>query len=88
MPVHKEASKESSLEGGTGTVVDDSSSKDGGDNRPLGEVEDERINGLISPNDDEINPSMVEGVDDESQSPLHSRFIDDLLGDGDNDSIS
>jgi hypothetical protein len=30
------------------------------------------------------NSSIVDGAEDDIQSPLHSRFIEDLLGDADN----
>ena len=64
MPVHKEASKESSLEGGTETAEKDDKEK-----------EEYAIN---------PNSSIVDEAEDEIQSPLHSRFIEDLLGDADN----
>jgi hypothetical protein len=64
MPVHKEASKESSLEGGTEVAKKDDKDKE----------------------EDALNPnsSIVEGAEDDIHSPLHSRFIEDLLGDADN----
>jgi hypothetical protein len=64
MPVHKEASKESSLEGGTEVVEKDDKMKE----------ED-----VLDP-----NSSIVDGAEDDIQSPLHSRFIEELLGDADN----
>jgi hypothetical protein len=94
MQVHKEASKESSLDG-----CSQSSNKERGSGAkikaPLGEIKNEGTNndydnGLMSPNDEEINPnssSIVnqeeEDEEDENQSSMHSRFIEDLLGDGD-----
>jgi hypothetical protein len=64
MPVHKEASKESSLEGGNEVAEKDDKGK-----------EEEALN---------PNSSIVDGAEDDIQSPLHSRFIEDLLGDADN----
>jgi hypothetical protein len=64
MPVHKEASKESSLEGGAEVVEKDDKVKE---------------ENALNP-----NSSIVDGSEDDIQSPLHSRFIEDLLGDADN----
>ena len=68
MQVHKEASKESSLEGGS------QSSKKGGnkqvENKLIGD-EDNQL-GIMSPTEDEINPNSIVQEDEQNQSPMHS----------------
>ena len=67
MQVHKEASKESSLEGGS------QSSKKGNkqvENKLITD-EDNQLE-IMSPTEDEMNPNSIVHEDEENQSPVHS----------------
>lgn len=77
MQVHKEASKESSLEGG-------SQSSKKGNKQIEGKLISEEPE-IMTQTEDDINPNSMVNEDEENQSPVHSQFIEDLLGDGDGD---